>query len=56
MWILKHKGTTYYVNHVEVSSGIGFSTKETPDNNHTKGSIKIKGKLQICENLNAFIY
>lgn len=47
MWVVKCKGETYYVNHVEVSPGIGFSTKETPDNPHTKGSIKLKGNLKI---------
>jgi hypothetical protein len=47
MWIIKHKGKTYYVNHV--SSKIGFETKETPDNEHTKGSIQFKGKLNIIE-------
>ena len=40
MWVLKIKGQTYYVNHVE--SKVGFSTKETPDNESTKGSIKFK--------------
>jgi hypothetical protein len=30
-----------------VDPGVGFSTKETPDNPHTKGSIKIKGSLSI---------
>ena len=50
MWVIKHKGVTYYVNHVDVDSGVGFSTKETPDNPHTKGSIKFKGKLSIIGN------
>ena len=49
MWVLKHKGETYYVNHVEVEPGVGFKTKETPENPHTKGSIQIKGKLEITE-------
>lgn len=40
MWVLKVKGQTYYVEHVDAH--IGFSTKETPDNAHTKGSIKFK--------------
>ena len=40
MWVLKAKGQTFYVDHVD--SHIGFSTKETPDNPHTKGSIKFK--------------
>jgi hypothetical protein len=47
MWVIKHKGNTYYVNHVDVAEGVGFSTKETPNNPHTKGSIKFKGKLSI---------
>ncbi|MEN6293820.1 MAG: hypothetical protein ABFD07_17615 [Methanobacterium sp.] len=55
MWIIKAKGQTYYVNHVDVDRGVGFSTKETPDNPSTKGSIKFKGKLKI-ENNEALIY
>lgn len=47
MWVIKHKGETYYVNHVDVDEGVGFSTKETPTNPHTKGSLKIKGRLKI---------
>lgn len=47
MWVLKHKGKTHYVHHVEFNEGIGFSTKETPENSHTKGSIMIKGRLEI---------
>lgn len=50
MWTIKSRGETYYVNHVNVEPGVGFSTKETPDNVHTKGSIKIKGILTIEEN------
>ena len=48
MWVVKCKGETYYVHHVNVDKGIGFSTKETPDNPHTKGSIKFKGILHIA--------
>lgn len=47
MWVIKVKGNTYYVDHVDIDSGVGFSTKETPDNPHTKGSLKFKGKLEI---------
>jgi len=47
MWVIKHKGVTHYVNHVIVDEGVGFTTKETPDNPHTKGSLKFKGKLKI---------
>lgn len=46
-WVIKHKGNTYYVNHV--SSVIGFETKETPDSEHTKGSIQFKGRIRITE-------
>ena len=48
-WILKVKGETHYVNHVEIAPGVGFSTKETPDNPHTKGALKIKGRLTLIE-------
>jgi hypothetical protein len=47
MWVIKHKGESHYVNHIDVETGVGFSTKETPNNPHTKGSIKFKGKLKI---------
>ena len=50
MWVIKHKGISHYVDHVDVSEGIGFSTKETPDNPHTKGSIKFRGRLSITKN------
>jgi hypothetical protein len=46
-WVIKHKGQTYYVNHLE--SEVGFKTKETPDNEHTKGSLQFFGKLKIEE-------
>lgn len=49
MWVIKVKGETHYVNHIDVDSGVGFSTKETPDNQHTKGSLKFKGKLEITK-------
>lgn len=55
MWVLKVKGNTYYVNHVDIDSGVGFSTKETPDNQHTKGSLKFKAKL-IIRNGEAIIH
>ena len=55
MWTVKHKGQTYYVNHMDVLPGIGFSTKETPNNIHTKGSLKIKGSLRIEEIENQII-
>lgn len=40
MWVVKAKGKTYYVEHVE--SSLPWSTKETPGNEHTKGSIKFR--------------
>lgn len=55
MWVIKAKGQTHYVNHVDIESGIGFSTKETSENPHTKGSLKFKGKLEIKDG-NARIY
>ena len=51
MWVLKFHGETYYVNHV--SCDLPWNTKETPGNNHTKGSIKIKEcLLQITDDTN----
>lgn len=55
MWVLKHKGKTYYVHHVDVDSGVGFKTKETPDNPHTKGSLQLKGKIEIYKQNNETI-
>ena len=40
MWVVKAKGKTHYVTHIICE--VGWSTKETPDNPHTKGSIKVK--------------
>lgn len=39
-WILKANGNTYYVNHV--NADMQWSTHETINNPHTKGSIKFK--------------
>ena len=47
MWTVKFKGQTHYVHHLD--SKVGFSTKETPDNPHTKGSLKFKGTISIQE-------
>lgn len=47
MWVVKHRGRTEYVDHLR--SEVGFDTKETPDNSHTKGSIMFRGHLQIIE-------
>lgn len=49
MWVLKTHGETFYVDHVDAN--MPWSTKETTDNPHTKGSIKFKEVLlQIDEN------
>jgi len=52
MWVLKSHGVTFYVNHVDAN--IPWTTKETPDNDHTKGSLKFKDcKLSIDRDNNA---
>lgn len=43
MWVLKTKGNSYYVHHVDANCP--WSTKETPDNPATKGSLKFKNCL-----------
>jgi len=48
-WIIKFKGKTHYINHLDIEPGLGFSTKESPDNSHTKGALQIKGRLEIYE-------
>jgi len=54
MWKIAFHGETYYVNHVECN--VPWSTKETSDNPHTKGSIKVKDcLLTIDEHNNASI-
>ena len=53
MWVLKAKGQTFYVNHVDCRAG--WNTKETPDNPSTKGSIKIKDCILTIENDAAII-
>lgn len=52
---MKTGGKSYYVNHITVSPNVGFSTKETPNNEHTKGSIKIKNASLKIINNEAFI-
>lgn len=46
-WVVKSRGETHYVWHLE--SEVGFSTKETPDNPHTKGSIQFRGDLELFD-------
>lgn len=50
MWVVKTKGETYYVTHVVCERP--WSTKETPDNSHTKGSLKIKKCLLTIDDDN----
>ena len=49
-WVVKCKGETHYVDHLD--SRVGFTTKETPDNSHTKGSLQFKGSLKIIKENN----
>lgn len=54
MWVVKTRGQTFYVDHVVSSAS--WSTKETPDNPSTKGSIKFKNMfLEIDAENTAFI-
>ena len=50
MWTLKTKGQSLYVSHV--SCECPWTTKETPDNQSTKGSIKVKNALLIINDFN----
>ncbi len=50
MWVIKARGETYYVQHVDCS--VPWSTKETPDNSHTKGSIKVRDCLVTIDEEN----
>lgn len=50
MWVLKTHGETFYVNHVDAN--MPWSTKETPDNEHTKGSLKFKEALLVIDDDN----
>jgi hypothetical protein len=50
MWVLKFHGETYYVNHVDAQ--LHWTTKETPDNSHTKGSLKFKNALVVINEQN----
>jgi len=53
-WVVKAKGQTYYVSHVTANAT--WSTKETPDNAHTKGAIKFKDvNLEINDKNEAVI-
>jgi hypothetical protein len=50
MWVFKVDGDSLYIDHADFRN-VTFSTKETPDNPHTKGSLKIKNAtLDITKN------
>lgn len=54
MWVVKAKGKTFYVNHVDCNTP--WTTRETPEHPATKGSIRIKrGSLHINESGDALI-
>lgn len=54
MWVVKARGKTFYVNHMECLAG--FTTRETPDHPSTKGSLRVKrGTLTIDGEGNAVI-
>lgn len=53
MWVVKTRGQSYYVNHVTCE--LPWSTKETPDNSHTKGSIKVKHCLLTIDSENCAV-
>lgn len=44
-WVVKTRGQTHYVHHF--TTEVGFSTKETPDNPATKGSLQMRGFLTL---------
>jgi hypothetical protein len=46
MWVVKAKGQTFYVNHVEANAK--WKTRETPDSS-TKGSLRFKNCTLIIE-------
>jgi hypothetical protein len=51
MWVIKTHGESFYVHHV--TSELAWSTKETPDNTRTKGSIKFKECLLEIDSENS---
>jgi hypothetical protein len=51
MWVLKTHGESFYVHHVTCE--IPWSTKETSENPHTKGSIKVKDCLLTIDEENS---
>jgi hypothetical protein len=52
-WVIKVHGQVYYINHI--TSNIGFSTKETPLSETTKGAIKFFGYCNITDDGSASV-
>ena len=50
MWVIKTGGQSYYINHL--TADCPWTTKETPDNEHTKGSLKFKDALLVIDSDN----
>lgn len=46
-WVIKHRGQTHYVWHLDAAPGVGFSTKETPENPSTQGALLFRGELAL---------
>jgi hypothetical protein len=53
MWVIKTGGKTLYINHVDAR--LLWSTKETPDNPSTKGSLKFKNALLTIDDDNCAV-
>jgi hypothetical protein len=53
MWVVKTQGKTFYVHHVECN--VPWTTKETPLNSHTKGSIKIRNCVLTIDQQNSAV-
>lgn len=56
-WTIKCKGETYYV--MNLTSEVPFTTKNTPENPHTQGSLQFKGRLKLVttsEGIEAVVY
>lgn len=55
MWVIKVKGQSFYVTHVDCA--VPWTTKETPDHKSTKGSIRVpKGSIRFNSDGSCEIY
>ena len=52
-WVLKTGGRSWYVNHVNCT--LAWDTRETPNNNHTRGSIRVKNALLSIDDNNVAV-